>query len=195
MKKITALDLYPDNGVFRIFDASLDQVYTFHDVTKQTLAQGFSRSPGSYNFYVLADCMNLTIEVWLTDQQEEIQIKPDSIRAILVPFSVPAAGIMIGDLQIQVEQQIAIPQGEYALLFELKVRNDPEYLNSERYQQYVEGSFTEESCCLTFYPRKEPVQPEILRVDTWLSPPPYALQGYCPLKSTYPLLMEDMRMY
>jgi hypothetical protein len=193
MKKITAFELYPYYRVFRIYDASLDYEDTFHAVKNQTIAQGFSKCRESYNFHVLADCMNLTIEVWLADQQEEIQIKSDSVRAILVPFSVTAAGIMIDDSEMQVQQRIAITEGEYALLFELKLRDDQKYLNSNLYQENVDGGFTEESCYLTFYPREEPVKPEILRVDTWLSPP-YELQGYCPLQPSYPLLVEDVEL-
>ncbi|HAJ63218.1 MAG TPA: hypothetical protein DCP31_31610 [Cyanobacteria bacterium UBA8543] len=189
MKKITALELYPDNFAFRIYDASLSSRDTFHTVTQHTLAQGFSRRPGSYNFSTLGDCMNLRIEVWLADQQEEVDLRNDTVRAIMVPFSVSEAGIMIADFMGLVEQLIRLTQGEYALVFEINVRNDAEYLNSPQYQENVEIGFTQEWCYLTFYSRVEPVQPEILRVDAWSSPP-YPFQSYCPLNPNYPLLME-----
>lgn len=189
MKKITALELYPDNFAFRIYDASLSSQDTFHAVTQQTLAQGFSRRPRSYHFSTLGDCMNLRIEVWLADQQEEVELRTDAVRAIMVPFSVSEAGIMIADFMGLVEQLIWLTQGEYALVFEIKLRNDAEYLNSSRYQENLEGGWTEEWCYLTFYPRVEPVQPEILRVDAWSSPP-YPFQSYCPLNPNYPLLMK-----
>lgn len=190
VRKIKALELSPYNRTFGIYDASLSIRDAFHDVTVQTINQGFSRSPGSYNFYTLSGCMSLTIEVWLADQREEIALRPDTVRAIMVPFSISKAGIMIADLLTTVEELIQIPEGEYALVFEIKLRDDAEYLSSSRYQEYGTDGFLEESCTLTFYPRVKPVLPEILRVDVWTSPPPSNLQDYSPLNPTYPLLME-----
>lgn len=190
MKKITALDLYPDNAIFRIFDASLNYEDTF-GVTDLLFTQGFTWRPGCYNLGTFTRCHNLTIEVWLADQQEEIQIRPDSSRAILLPFWVPATGLMIDDEEMREQHRFAIPEGEYAMLFELKPRNDQEYLESERYQENIAGGFAEESCYLTFYPRAEPVQPEILRLET-MSAFPYVVQGYGPIEPTYPLSIEDV---
>jgi hypothetical protein len=129
--------------------------------------------------------------VWLADQEEEITLREDSLRAILLPFWVPATGLMIDDSDMLDQQRIGLPEGEYAMLFELKLRNDQEYLESERYQKYVDCGLTEESCYLTFYPRTKPVQPEILRLETSLSFPSW-LQGYCILNPTYPLSIEDV---
>ncbi|MEB3181100.1 MAG: hypothetical protein VKL59_19000 [Nostocaceae cyanobacterium] len=189
MHKITALEMYPDNCAFRIHDASDSIRDTYHPVTDRTLAQGFSGSPRSYHFSTLGDCRNIRIEVWLADKQEEVKLRTDTVRAVMVPFSLSQAGILIAELSGFVEQRIFLGSGEYALVFEIKLRNDAEYLNSPRYQENVEDGFTEESCYLSFYPREQPVQPEILRVDTW-SYPPCPSQSYCPLNPTYPLLME-----
>lgn len=87
------------------------------------------------------------------------------------------------------EGHIDISEGNYALLFELKLRDDVEYLNSPEYQENVEDGWTEEFCRLTFYPRGNAVQPEILRLDAW-SAPPYQIEGYARLNPTYPLLMQ-----
>lgn len=189
MQKIATCEMYPDYSTIRIWDASVDKGETYHQVTAQTLAQGFSRRSGSYNFSTLADCMGLTIEVWLADELDEIYLRPDTVRAIMVPFLVSGCGIMIGNIMQSVEMLVPMTRSSYALTFEVKLRNDQEYLKSPEYLENVECGFTQEWCYLTFYPRAEPVQPQILRVDAW-SCPPYDLQGYCPLKPTYPLLME-----
>ena len=179
--------MYPDNFAFQVHDISLSSQKTYHTVTDQTLAQGFSGHPRSYNFSTLGDCLDIRIEVWLADQQEEVYLRSDTVRAIIVPFSCTAE-VIIADLMGLVEQRIFLA-GEYALVFEIKLRNDGEYLSSSQYQENVEGGFSHEWCYLTFYPRIETVQPEILRVDAWSSPP-YTLASYYPLKPTYPLLIE-----
>jgi hypothetical protein len=190
MQKITAFNLHPDYGVFQIFDASLNYEDTY-GVSDLLFAQGFSWRPGCYNLATFTRCFNLTVEVWLADKEEEVTLRDDSLRAILLPFWVPATGLMIDDSDMLAQQRIELAEGEYAMLCELKLRNDQDYLESERYQGYVDGGFTEESCYLTFYPRKEPVQPEILRLDTRSSFPSW-LQDYGVLNPTYPLSMEDV---
>jgi hypothetical protein len=190
MKKITALDLYPDYAVFRIFDPSLDEERSYH-LSELVFTQGFSWRPGSYNLGTFTRCHNLTIEVWLADQQEEVHLRDDSLRAILLPFWVPATGLMIDDFEMREQHRFAIPEGEYAMLFELKLRNDQEYLESERYHKHIDSGTTEESCYLTFYPKAEPVQPEILRLDTRSSISSW-LQDCGVLKPIYPLSIEDV---
>jgi hypothetical protein len=190
MQKITNLELYPDYAVFRIFDASLDYQDTC-GMSDLLFTQGFTWRPGSYNLGTFTRCSNLTMEVWLADKLEKITLRDDSLRAILLPFWVPATGLMIDDFEQRQQHRFAIPEGEYAMLYQLKLRNDQEYLESEKYQEDVDGGFTEESCYLTFYPRKEPVQPEILRLETISSFPSW-LQGYRLLNLTYPLSIEDV---
>lgn len=190
MKKLTALDLYPDYAVFRIFDPSLDEELSYH-LSDLRFTQGFSWRPGSYNIQTFTRCTNLTIEVWLADKQEEITLREDSLRAILLPFWVPATGLMIDEFEQRERHRFAIPEGEYAMLYELKLRDDQEYLESEQYQDDVDCGLTEESCYLTFYPRTEPVQPEILRLETSSAFPSW-LQGWIILNPTYPLSIEDV---
>jgi hypothetical protein len=193
MKKITAFDLQTDNGVFRIFHTDLDNEDTYaitNLLFTQMFTQGFSLGHGSYNLGTFTRCFNLTVEVWLADKAEEIQIRDDSLRAILLPFWVPAIGLMVDDFERREQHRIELAEGEYAMLYELKLRNEQEYLESEQYQDDVDGGITEESCYLTFYPRTEPVQPEILRLETSSSFPPW-LQGYHILNPTYPLSIED----
>ncbi len=133
--------------------------------------------------------MGFIIEVWVAELSEQISILPETLRAILLPFSVGKQGIKIGNFIEGVEVSVLIPEGNYALLFELKLRNDVEYLNSPEYQKNTAGGFTDEWCRLTFYPKENAVQPEILRLDTE-STLPYPVEGYIPLNPTYPLLME-----
>lgn len=132
--------------------------------------------------------MGITIEVWYAGELEEVCLRDDTIRAIKIPFSV-SGWFKIGNCMGATEVSLSTCPGNYALLFEIKLRNDREYLNSSLYQENIEGGFTEEWCYLTFYPRAEPIQPKILRLDAWSSSP-YHLESYSPLKPIYPLLME-----
>jgi hypothetical protein len=189
MNKIATFGMSPYNFAFQVDKANLSQEEPNHDVTDQTLAQDFSSRPGSLYFFTLGDCMWITIEVWVAELADEISIFPETVRAILLPFSVDREGIKITDHLGVMEGHVYISAGNYALLFELKLRDDVEYLNSPQYQENVYGGFTEEWCRLTFYPRDNAVHPEILRLDAW-STPPYQIAGYAPLNPTYPLLME-----
>lgn len=188
MNKIATFGMSPYNFAFQVFNASLSQEEMNHDVTDQTLAQGFSALPGSLYFSTFGECHWITVEVWVVQPSDEISVRPETVRAILLPFLVDTKGITIFDTIGTVEGHIDISEGNYALLFELKLRDDVEYLNSPQYQKDVEDGWTEEFCRLTFYPRENSVQPEILRLDAW-SAPPYFIEGYARLNPTYPLLM------
>lgn len=191
MRKIKVLNLSPDDQSFKVYSASFDTSQTIYYTSdsEQTINQGFCGHCKSYFFHTLGECGNLIIEVWQADQEDEINIKPDSVRAIQVPFLASNKGVMITNFIAYPEELIQIDEGNYALVFELKLRNDAEYLSSSQYQQDVKDGFTEEYCYLTFYQRTKLPEPEILRIDTWLSPP-YDFDSYYPLKPTYPLLLE-----
>lgn len=189
MNKIAIFGMYPYNFSFQVYKANLSEDEIYHDVTDQTLAQGFSAHLGSLHFSTFGECAWTTIEVWVAEELDEISVKPETVRAILLPFSVDRKGIKITHQLGSVEGHVYIPEGNYALLFELKLRDDIDYLNSPQYQQNVEDRWTEEWCCLTFYPRENVIQPEVLRVDVWSSPP-YKFEGYTPLQPIYPLLMD-----
>jgi hypothetical protein len=191
MRKITRLDLSPEYSILQVYNANLEDDYVYHLITNQTMDQGFSGFSESYNFYSLGDCFNLSIEIWLADEQESIVLKSDTVRALMVPFSSSESGIKIANTGRTSEYLVQIPKGEYALVFEIKLRNDNEYLNSESYRSNVAAGFSEECCYLTFYHREEPVQPELLRLDAW-SAPPYDLQGYTRLNPTHPLVMREV---
>ena len=187
MKKIATFDMYPDTRRFRVFDAEIsDKITTYHSA--ESFEQGFSARPGSFNFSTFGECMGIIIEVWVADLPDQISVIPETLRAILLPFSVGKHGIIVGDFIAGVEVPVLIPEGNYALLFELKLRDDVEYLNSPEYQENAAGGWTEQWCRLTFYPKENAIQPEILRLDTE-STLPYSVEGYIPLNPTYPLLM------
>jgi hypothetical protein len=189
MNRITTFDIYPDNLGFRVWDANLDGEETYHEVNEQTLRQGFSSRLGrSVNFSTLGECMRMTIEVWYADSSENICIREDSARAILVPFSV-GGWWKIGDFRGHMEVSLSTYSGYYALLFEIKLRDDDAYLHSSQYQANVDIGCSEEWCYLTLYKRDKPIQPEILRLDACASPP-YDLASYSSLDPIYPLLMD-----
>jgi len=188
MRKIKTLSLSPYNHTLGIYDANLGLREVFHEFTDQTMTQGFSRHPGSYNFYPFTECMQLSIEVWLADPEDPVVLKPNTVRAIMVPYSVPQAGVKISDLLTVVEELILIPEGGYALVFELWPEDEQAALERSSDQDYSEYGFENEYSTLTFYPRTTPVLPEILRVDRWTSPP--NLDTYWPLNPVYPLVME-----
>lgn len=191
MQEIAKLNFSPEYSILQAYNANLENEYAYHLVTDQTINQGFTGFSESYNFYSLGDCFNLGIEIWLAEEQEDIILRSDTVRAIMVPFSSNGSGVKIANVGRTCEYIVQIPKGKYALVFEIKLKNDNEYLSSEQYRSDVAGGFSEECCYLTFYSRAEPVQPELLRLDAW-SAPPYHLEGYGRLNPTYPLVMREV---
>lgn len=88
MNKIATFGMYPYNFAFQVFKANLRQEETNHDVTDQTLAQGFSSRPGSLYFSTFGECGWITVEVWVAEPSDEISVRPETVRAILLPFLV-----------------------------------------------------------------------------------------------------------
>ncbi|NJR76390.1 MAG: hypothetical protein HC773_28115 [Scytonema sp. CRU_2_7] len=191
MRKISDFELSIDRAILQVYDTALsDSDYNYHDVTDQTLSQGFCGLSGSYDFYSLGDCQRMKIEVWEALPQESIQLRSQTVRAIRVPFAVHGSGMTFSNIMGDDFPSVEISNGEYALVFEIRLRDDDEYLNSPRYLEDIQGNFTREICCLTLYPVVEPVQAEILRLDSW-STPRYFEERYHPLNPTYPLLLEQ----
>ncbi len=140
-----------------VFDESTAPVP--NDWQEQHTAQGFTWRPGTVSFGTLGDLGSLRVEVRVAD---ELDVLPDAVRAIVVPFAVsPPGRVGLSDTAIDVTTHV--PPGEYALLCEMG------YLSKEKGEEA-------EWCRLTFVPSRN-VQPEILRADELLSP-------------QYPLLME-----
>ncbi|OKH23921.1 hypothetical protein [Chroogloeocystis siderophila] len=193
MNRLAALELYPYNSLLWVYDAVIDPDYLNY-AAEHILTQGFSGHPRSYKFFTLGECMNLKLEIWKadTDSQSAIVLRDDTIRAVKVPFSIsdPKEGVMFDDNFGLMKLRSRLDSNtEFALVFEIKLRNDSEYLNSSQYHEDVDGAFTQECCYLTFYPTEKPVQPEVLRIDAWTSPP-YEFSRYTPLAPTYPLILD-----
>ncbi len=130
-----------------------------NDWREQHVAQGFAWRPGTVSFATLGDLGDLRVEVRVAD---DLEVLPDAVRAIVVPFAVsPPGRVGLSDTVNEVSTHVA--PGEYALLGEMG------------YLREGEGEEAE-WCRLTFVSRRN-VRPEILRVDEALSP-------------QYPLLME-----
>jgi hypothetical protein len=204
MNKTASFELCADNSVLYVYDSALNFGDLNHGAD-HILTQGFSGHPRSYKFFTLGECTNLKVEVWSPEvgcKQPEIVLRDDTVRAVMVPFSLNhrskvAVSHMLGILEVRFGLR---SNREYALVFEIKLRDDAEYLNSSEYQQDVEGGFTQECCYLTFYPReetlnprekpKEPLKPEILRADAWEAPP-YLFNRYTPLIPRDSLILDD----
>jgi Competence protein J (ComJ) len=185
MNKIALFGFPPDHMAFRVLRGNPS---CFFPITDQTLAQGFSWKPEGVVFSTLGDCLWIIVEVWLAESVEQVSLRPDTIRAIVVPFTIDDKGVTVTHLYGSSLGGICSGEGNYALLFEIKLRDDAEYINSAEYQEMVEEGLSQEQCRLTFIRREEPVQPEILRIDSW-DEPPYNLQSCPRLNPTYPLLM------
>ncbi len=133
----------------------------------QNLHQGYVIHPDGVEFYALGNAQIISVEAWCAG---EIELDPNSVRAIVVPFPILAdgtgafvpdgrgGGYYLGDL---------LARGSYALLFEIWLNNDPKYLDSELYQEHTRLGLTEECCRLTFIPTTQAVTPEILRFDIY----------------------------
>jgi hypothetical protein len=130
-----------------------------NDWQERHVAQGFAWRPGTVSFGTLGDVGTLRVEVLIG---AELEVRPEAVRATVVPFSVSPTGLVeISDTAN--EETTSVAPGEYALLCEMGYP-------SERRGQEAEW------CRLTFIPGGD-VRPEILRADVGLSP-------------QYPLLME-----
>ena len=129
-----------------IFDESTAPVP--NDWGEQHVAQGFAWRPGTVSFATLGDLGDLRVEVHIAD---DLDVLPDSVRAIVVPFAVSPPG-RVGLSDTVNELTTRVSPGEYALLCEIG------YLSEEA-----------EWCRLTFVLSRD-TQPEVLRADKLMSP-------------------------
>lgn len=128
---------------------------------------GYVIHPDGVEFYALGNAQIISIKAWCAG---EIEVHPDSVRAIIVPFQILAdgSGAFVPDGRgggYYLRDMLA--RGSYALLFEIWLNNDPEYLHSSRYQENTRLGLTEECCRLTFVPTTQTATPEILRFDIY----------------------------
>jgi hypothetical protein len=172
---IISFELCIEYSTLAIWDPNIDQpIYLHFD---EHYSQGFAWIPGNVNLDVNifdGEVGYAFIEVW---QAKFVRLQDDSVRAILVPFSVGDSGIVFSSPGGGEDVKVLVPEGDYALVFEIKLRSDEEYLNSSRYQEDLKTSLQSIWCRFTFIPRENNVEPEILRADEKLTP-------------IYPLLMK-----
>jgi hypothetical protein len=117
--------------------------------------------PGGVAFLTCMDCSHALVEAW---QADEIQIRPDTLRAIVVPIAVGRSGVVVNNVIDPPDEgvYVPIPEGRYALVYEIKRRDDEDYFNSTEYQEDQEAGLQGVFCRLTFVPR-ESVEPQVLR--------------------------------
>jgi hypothetical protein len=176
MNKKAAFDIPVYCAQFLIWSGFPDEYPESPGLSPEEYNQGFAWASEVVTFIVhnfgVNECFGAHVEVWEAD---EISLHPDTIRAIVLPFTITKGGLVVSGLYGN-EQTVPFTPGNYALVMEMKPRNDDEYLNSQEYQEDMDGGHMKVWCHLTMVPKEEPVQPEILQVEKELFP-------------TYPLLM------
>jgi hypothetical protein len=166
-----------------VIDAAIPYTEGYFYFEGSHQCQGFAWMPGTVNFNVSdaeGELGNALVEVYLSDH---IELRPDTLRAIQVPFSVGDAGISIfndGKIVAGTATQLStwrnimipVPPSQYALIFEMKFPDDDEYVEErelERREYFSGPYFRDVYCRLTFVPQENP-EPAILRADSYLAP-------------------------
>ena len=169
MNKLASFEMGIDYSQFDVRDLRGNEDKLFiSDFTAQHFGQGFAWAIGIVKFKTVGECSSAYIEVFTAST---INLEPTSIRAIVLPFLVRESGVEIASLfaDASEEFQVFVSPGNYALLFELKFRDDEEYFESSQYQIDLDSSLRSVWCRLTFIPQ-ENVTPEILRADDEMLP-------------------------
>jgi hypothetical protein len=179
MKFIASFSVGVYECVLAIFDAAFvgnndPTRYGFHWFDKPQRCQTFAWAPGNVNFATLdGELSEALVEVYMSDH---IQLCEDTVRAIQVPFSTGEQGvacfnwwgtILAGTASIMEgwgHILVPIPPSQYALIYEVKFRNDEDYLKSDEYRSNEEVGLSDLWCRLTFIPQ-ENAEPAILRAD------------------------------
>jgi hypothetical protein len=139
------------------FDVSYSQLAVFvsvlpqpfNDWTDQHVAQGFAWRPGSVSFRTMAESGAHTLDIEVVDHMGAV--RSDAVRAIDVPFDVPADGsIEIGSIAETVP--VTLPPGSFLL----------------RCQFLQTAGAAGQRVRLTFA-RKDPARFAVVRADSELS--------------------------
>lgn len=97
-------------GQLVVFASSLGQ--PFNDWTDQHVAQGFAWRPGSVSFRSMVEAGQHSVEIAVADWIGAIH--PDAVRAVEVPFEVPADGaVEVGSIAETVP--LSLPAGSFLL--------------------------------------------------------------------------------
>ena len=164
---IAVFDVTVSYNTLCVFHEEIENPY--NDWSEIHISQGFAWRSASVSFQGLKDAIGCEMTVQ-TDSQ--IRLRPDTVRAIGVPFSVSVSQqIIVGS--IMDETTVEIPSGDYCLVCELgllplKVETcDDEIL---KWQDIW--------CVFTFVPCQN-VEAKILRQDENLNPPsPLYMKGW-----------------
>lgn len=93
-----------------VFASALSQ--PLNDWTDQHVAQGFAWRPGSVSFRTMSEAGTHFVEIEVVDRLGAVH--PDAVRAVEVPFEVPADGaIEIGSIAETVP--LTLPAGSFVL--------------------------------------------------------------------------------
>jgi hypothetical protein len=93
-----------------VFASSLQQ--PFNDWTDQHVAQGFAWRPGSVSFRTMVEAGQHSVDVEVVDHVRAIH--PEAVRAVEVPFEVPADGaIEVGSISETIP--LTLPAGRCLL--------------------------------------------------------------------------------
>ena len=139
-----------------VFPANLAQ--PFNDWTTEHVQQGFAWRREAVSFKTLRE--SGMVEVFW-DVKAAVNLRPDSIRAIGVPFLVPAEGL-IEIASITDGHQIQLVGGHYSLVFETGINRS--------------GTMW----CHFLFVTASASKAEILRADTDLKAPPILLMEAVP---------------
>ena len=180
MIKIASFELVICYSALAIWDPSINKK-GFLESLAQHQIQGFTWILGNVNYEVNIFDGEVGFAFIEVLQAESVSVQDDSVRAILVPFAVGNSGVVFASPTVE-NVRVIVPEGNYALVFEIKLRNDAEYLNSSRYQEDLETSLQSIWCRFTFIPQ-ENVEPEILRADDEI------------IDSSFPFLMDAELAY
>jgi hypothetical protein len=136
MNKQASFDIYVEYGQFFVWPGFLDEYPAGVDPTwsDEEYAQGFtwdSRLITFPNIFCNVECYKAHVEIWEAD---EVSLLPDTIRAIVLPLTIMEGGLVVS------ECMVAFSPGNYALVMEIKPRDDDEYLSSQKYLEDMEGS-------------------------------------------------------
>ncbi len=133
------------------------------------IAQGFVWYSDYVAFAGIGHLYSSWLKVYIADS---LSLRPDTHRAILVPFTVPEGGQLLAGAHMDSPSSFQIAPGEYKLLFETRFLTDDEIRSSERYDFLLEdldnpdvGVMEDERpemCFFTFIPTTEPVEPQII---------------------------------
>jgi hypothetical protein len=169
-----SLNIDPDLNGLEVYAPDYIEPDVLLNMTDDHYDQGFGWTPhyilfkiALYEHYAsgewLEGCSGAVCEAYLEDALPPNPM-PDALRAIQLPFEVGSAGICIQGNTYDLVDPIAIdlPVGSYGLLFEYKLRDDPEYLQSEQYQ-FCRGMNATEVYCRFTFSRQADVKPKILK--------------------------------